>query len=75
MGDEVPTKPVPPPSERARGKADQIIVALLGLVVFVTIVGTLGNLWDRGVKVDVALVTALLGALATYAIAGKFKDK
>lgn len=64
-----------PPTPQSVKRADQIITVLLGLVGFVVVVGTVGSLWDRGIRVDVALVTALLGALATYAIAGKFKDK
>lgn len=68
-------QPAPTPSAPSVRRADQIIRVLLGLVAFVVVIGTVGNLWDRGVRVDVALVTALLGALATYAIAGKFKDK
>ena len=66
---------VPGPSPSAVRRADQIIRVQLGLVSFVVVIGTIGNLADHSIRVDVALVTALLGALATYAIVGKFKDK
>lgn len=63
------------PTPQSVRRADQIITVLLGLVGFVVVVGTVGSLWDRNIRVDVALVAALLSALATYAIAGKFKDR
>lgn len=67
--------PTPQPSERAQARADKIIVVLLALVTFVVIVGTLGSLWNQAIRVDVAVVGALLTALSTYAIAGKLAGK
>lgn len=63
------------PSARAQQRADRIISALLGLVIFVVVIGTLGNIWNQAIRVDVAVVGALLTALATYAIAGKVTGK
>lgn len=62
--------PPPPPTPSATRKADLIITVLLGLVVFVVVIGTLGNILSQSIRVDVALVAALLSALATYAIVG-----
>lgn len=63
------------PSERSQARADKIIVVLLVLVAFVVVVGTLGSLWNQAIRVDVAVVGALLTALSTYAIAGKLTGK
>ncbi len=64
-----------PATATARRAADKIIAVLLGLVVFLVIIGTVGNLWDRSVRVDVGAVTAILATIGTYAIAGKFVNK
>ncbi len=63
------------PTERSQARADKIIVVLLVLVAFVVVVGTIGSLWNQAIRVDVAVVGALLTALSTYAIAGKLTGK
>lgn len=65
----------PPPSLDAVRRADLIIRVLLGLTAFVVVVGTTGNVLNQSIRVDVAVVGALVTALSTYAIAGKLTGK